>query len=115
MPYKFVILIEPLDNWDALEARWPEFLRLVEAMPGLRREATSRVEQVLFGKPVYERVHELFFDDRATTEAALASPTGQAAGRLLQHMTGGRMLLFFAEHHEDDLPNILKHRSGRSD
>lgn len=115
MSYKFVIMIEPLEDWDAFEARWPEFLRLVEAMPGLRREATSRVEQVLFGKPVYERMHELFFDDRAATEAALASSSGQAAGRLLQHITGGRMLLLFAEHHEDDLPHILKYRGGGSD
>ena len=115
MLHKFVILIEPLKDWEAFEERWPDFLRLVEAMPGLRREASSRVEHVLFGEPVYERMHELFFDDRAAAEAALSSPTGQAAGRLLQQMTGGRMQLFFAEHHEDDLPNILKHRRPGSE
>lgn len=108
--HKLVIWIEPLADWERFEAEWPEFLRLAEALPGLRREATSRVEQFLYGNARCRWVHELFFDSLAEAESAMASAQGQAAGRRLQQMTGGRMTLFLAEHKEDDLANIQKYR-----
>jgi uncharacterized protein (TIGR02118 family) len=108
--YKLVILVESLQDWDRFEARWPEFLHLVESLPGLRREATSRVDVFLYGEKPYVHMHELFFDNRAEAETALSSPDGQAAGALLQQMSGGKMMLFFADHREDDLANIQKHR-----
>ena len=108
--HKLVIWIEPLTDWERFEAEWPEFLRLAEALPGLRREATSRVEQLLFGSAQCRWVHELFFDTLAEAENALACAQGQTAGRRLQQLTGGRMTLFLAEHKEDDLANILKFR-----
>ena len=108
--YKLVILIEPLEDRASFEAEWPGFLHIVEGLPGLRREATSHVERFLYGQRQYAQMHELFFDTLPEAELALASPQGQAAGRLLQQMTKGRMSLFFAEHKEDDLANILKYR-----
>jgi len=110
--HKLVILFEDLDNRDDFENRWPQFLHLVEEMPGLRREATSRVERFMFGKITYTQVHELFFDSLSQTEAALTSPQGREAGRLLQQMTGGRMVLFIAEYKEDDINNIRKYTQG---
>ncbi len=110
--HKLVIWIEPLPDWERFEAEWPEFLHLAEALPGLRREATSRVEQFLYGNARCRWVHELFFDSLAEAESALASSQGQAAGRRLQQMTGGRMTLFLAEHKEDDLANIKKFQSS---
>ena len=104
--HKLVILIKPSQAWSALEESWPEFIHLVEDMPGLRREASSRVERLLYGKDEYVKVHELFFDTLAEAEQAMSSPQGRAAGKLLQQMTGGAMTLFFAEHLEDDLPHI---------
>ena len=59
--YKLVILIKPLAEWDEFEAAWPQFLHLVEKMPGLRREATSRIDKTLFGDLRYSQIHELFF------------------------------------------------------
>jgi uncharacterized protein (TIGR02118 family) len=108
--YKLVILVESLQGWDRFEERWPDFLHLVESLPGLRREATSRVDVFLFGEKPYVHMHELFFDSRSDAEKALSSPNGQAAGVLLQQMSGGEMTLFFADHREDDLANIQKHR-----
>lgn len=108
--YKLVILVESLDDWDRFEERWPDFLHLVESLPGLRREATSRVDVFLYGSKPFVHMHELFFDSRAEAEKALSSPAGQAAGALLQQMSGGAMTLFFADHREDDLENIQKHR-----
>ena len=108
--HKLVILIEPPADQATIDAGWPEFLRYAESMPGLLRESTSRVERWLYGAGGYYQVHELYFESLVQAEKALASPAGQAAGRLLQHMTRGRMALFFAEHKEDDLANILKYR-----
>ena len=112
--YKLVILVEELDDWEAFEGEWPKFLHLVEEMPGLRREATSRVERFLYGDRSYIRMHELYFDNLKDAEMALASSQGQAAGRLLQQMTAGRMSLFFAEHKEDDLANIRRYKLGEN-
>jgi uncharacterized protein (TIGR02118 family) len=113
--HKVVILIEPVSDPHAFESAWPEFLHQVEAMPHLRREATSRVESFLFGRVEYAQMHELFFDSLEEAQQALASPAGRNAGRLLQTMTQGRMALFFAEHREDDLENIRKYRGGDAD
>ncbi len=113
--HKLVILIEPPVDPPAFQEGWPQFLHYVEAMPGLRREATSRVEDLLFGDFPWEQIHELFFDSLQDARLALASPPGQEAGRLLQMMTQGRMTLFFAEHLEDDIENIRKHRPSEPD
>jgi len=106
--HKLVILIEPQEDWLRFETEWPSFLRLAEALPGLQREATSRVEHFLYGQSRCNQMHELFFNSLAEVEQALASPEGQAAGKKLQQITGGRMTLFIAEHKEDELENIRK-------
>jgi uncharacterized protein (TIGR02118 family) len=108
--HKLVILIESIADWQRFEAEWPGFLRLAESMPGLQREATSRVERFLYGKCQYAQVHELFFNSLAEAEIALASPQGEAAGSLLQQITSGRMTLFFADHKEDEMENIRKYK-----
>lgn len=107
--HKLVILIEPLDDWTAFEESWPEFLHLVETMPGLKREASSRVSLALFGNH-YAQVHELFFDSLTAAQTAMASENGRAAGRLIQEITGGKIVLFIAEYQEDNLDNIRKFR-----
>lgn len=112
MTCKLVILIEPPEDLSRFEDRWPEFLHLVEAMPGLRREATSRVDHYLYGPTPIFQMHELFFDSFPAAQAALASPVGQDAGRLLQYMTGGHMALYFADHKEDDLSNISRYKQA---
>jgi len=114
--YKLVIMIGPLDNWAAFDDAWPQFLHEVESMPGLRREATSRVDSVLYGNAPVAFVHELFFDSLDDARVAMASPQGRAAGKLLQVMTRGQLTLYLADHKEDDLENILKFKakSGQS-
>lgn len=110
--YKLVILIELTKDNPVFEENWPEFLHLSEAMPGLRREATSRVDHFLYGRVPYAQMHELFFDTAEAANEALASPMGQEAGKLLQQITGGRMALFFADHREDELSNIQRYKQG---
>lgn len=110
--HQVVILIEPVSNWQAFDEAWPDFLHFVEAMPGLRREASSRVDTFLFGSTAYAQMHMLFFDSREDAQRALASPPGRAAGALLQRITGGRMALFFAEYQEDDIVNIRQYKEA---
>lgn len=110
--HKLVILIHSLTDWSTFDKNWPEFLHLVESMPGIRREATSRVEEVLLGERPVTIMHELFFDDLEQTKVALASPQGRAAGKLLQRITSGRVELFLADHKEDDVENLRKSSPG---
>ena len=113
--HKLVILIEPLADEEAFDELWPQFLHLSESMPGLRREATCRVERTLYGRCQATRLHELFFDSDTAIETAMTSPKGRAAGELLQKMTGGAMSLLIADHKEDDLENIRKYQPGAPD
>ncbi len=112
--HKLLILFEPLEDWTEFENTWPEFLHLVETMPGLIKESSSMVEMALFGSS-YARSHELYFDSLSSVKSAMASENGRAAGRLLQTMTGGRVTLLIADHHEDDMANIRKHQSKGPD
>jgi uncharacterized protein (TIGR02118 family) len=107
--YKLVILIEMPDDL-SFDDHWPQFLHLVEQIPGLKREATSRVDRVVYGKGEFSMIHELYFESSEEMQRGMASPAGQEAGRVLQEMTGGRVTLLFADHKQDELENIHKHR-----
>jgi uncharacterized protein (TIGR02118 family) len=109
--YKLVILIESVIDWSAFDEAWPQFLHLVESMPALRREATCRVDAVLYGEYPVAFIHELYFDTLEDAHKAMASPQGRAAGKLLQEVTRGRMTLFFSDHKQDDIENIQKFKT----
>ncbi len=109
---KLVILIEPLDDPQQFEAGWPQFLHHAEAMPGLRREATSRVDAMLFGKATYTMMHELFFDSLADAQQAMSSEHGKIAGKILQQITSGNLILFFADYKEDTIENLRQYQWG---
>jgi len=112
--HKLVILIETtaIPNFHTL---WPRFLNAAENIPGLQREATSRVNRVLFGDFECSMIHELFFDSLASLNTGLASASGQEAGRLLQEMTEGKVRLLIADHAEDDLANIRLYKDMKRD
>jgi uncharacterized protein (TIGR02118 family) len=110
--HKLIILVEQLDDEDQFDEMWPEFLHISEQMPGLVREATCRVDSVLYGelKPMLQ--HELFFESLADIQKAMSSPEGISAGGILQRMTGGRVNLYIADHKEDDIENIRRFKDG---
>jgi hypothetical protein len=108
--HKLIILVESTGTPD-FHVFWPRFLHAAEAIPGLRKEATSRISQVLFGDMECSMIHELYFDSYASLRTGLASKSGMEAGRLLQEMTEGKVKLLIADHSEDDLENIRKHKS----
>jgi len=112
--YKLIILIESTSE-PGFHNFWPRFLHAAENIPGLHREATARISQVLYGDAQFTLVHELYFDSLPALQAGLASPSGKEAGRLLQEMTGGRVKLFIADHSEDELENIRKYKKLEQD
>ena len=113
--YKLIILIEPPTDPVLFDESWPTFLHQAEKMPGLVREATIRVVNVLFGDRQYNMLHELFFDSHADLQAAMVSPQGRVAGHILQKITEGQMSLLVAEHREDDIENIRKYQLPDTD
>jgi len=108
--HKLIILVESTISPD-FHVFWPRFLHAAEDIPGLRRESTSRIAQVLYGEMQCSLIHELFFDSYRTLQLGLASESGKEAGRLLQEMTGGKVRLLIADHSEDELENIRKYRT----
>lgn len=107
--HKLIILVGSTATPD-FHVFWPRFLHAAENMPGLRRESTSRVNQILFGEFQCALIHELYFDSYPALQLGLSSEAGKEAGRLLQEMTGGRVWLLIADHTEDNLENIRKYR-----
>jgi hypothetical protein len=45
----------------------------------------------------------------------MSSSSGVAAGRLLQKITGGKLILFFADYKEDDIENLRKNKQEEED
>lgn len=111
---KLIILVEST-SIPGFHNFWPRFLHAAESIPGLRRESTSRVRQVLYGDVEVALIHELYFDSLSALQAGLASPSGKEAGRILQDMTGGTVRLLIADHAEDDLENIRKYKRAEQD
>jgi uncharacterized protein (TIGR02118 family) len=108
--YKLIILIKIPKDPLRFDETWPAFLHQAEKMPGLVREATVRVSNILFGNDQIYMIHELFFETQNELQAAMESPQGQTCGRILQKITGGRMTLMVAEHKEDDIANIQNYQ-----
>lgn len=113
--YKLIILIQPPEDQERFERRWPEFLAVAERMPGLLREVTSRVDRVLSGEFPVHMVHELYFDSLKSAAKAMGSPEGEEAGRVLQDITLGAVTLLLADHKQDELSNIRRHRQTKAD
>ncbi len=98
--YKLVLIFSSPEDANAFQQGWQTFLRLAEAMPGLRKETVSQIEATLQGQAGIYKIHSLYFDSRAALETALRSPAGQKAGEYLQTFTRGRVTILLAEHNE---------------
>lgn len=98
--YKLVLIFQPPEDGAAFQQGWQTFLRLSEAMPGLRKETVSHIDAAIQGGQGIYMIHNLFFDSRAALEAALQSEAGQRAGAHLQAFTDGRVHILLAEHRE---------------
>jgi len=102
--HKLVILIHRSPQAETLERRWSDgFVPAAERLPGLRRVVVTRPVGAPASTPRFQLIHELFFDDLDSLQAAMTSPDGQAAGRALMEFASAEAELFFAEHLEMEL------------
>ena len=101
MMVKLVILFRRSSD-PGFDDRYHQNLALMEKLPGIRRRAASIVHGSPEGTPAFERILELYFDDRDALEAALRSPEGQAAGRDLMEFARQDALVLFADVYEEE-------------
>lgn len=97
---KLVILFRKSSDPD-FDERYHQNLALLEKMPGIRRRVVSMVHGSPEGVPPFERILELYFDDREALEAALGSPEGRAAGHDLMTFARQDAFVLFADVYED--------------
>ena len=75
---------------------------LAEQMPGLRRVSVSRAQGGPGGEADVHLIHEFYFEDIDSLQAAMGSPAGQEAGRALMTFDDPSVTILFAEHLEEE-------------
>ncbi len=80
------------------------FLMAVDKLPGLRRKTVANVYAGPGGFTPFQSVVEAYFDNHAAMQAALTSPPGVTAGKLLLGLAGGDAITMFAETMEESYP-----------
>lgn len=96
--YKLVVLYRPSElTPDEFSARYAEHMALINQVPGLRKTEVSRFAAAPWGAPDLMQLAELWFDDRAALEAAMASPEMAAAGKQLRSFARGTFTMYYAE------------------
>jgi hypothetical protein len=109
--YQLVLLIPQEVDESGFDQSWPVFLNHAENMPGLIRETTGLVEDVLYGKDAFRRIYTFTFPDKEALHQALASEPGEKAGQLIHELTGGQITILITHHREDHLEHIRSYRS----
>ena len=69
-------------------------------MPGLRKLVVNTVWGAPRGEPAYYKISEMWFDDRAAFDAAMASPENRAAGKDLMSFARDYVTMVFVESDE---------------
>ncbi len=81
MTVKLVVLYTQPDDPDVFERQYANVhMPMVHKIAGLERDETGIfIAEADGGDPIFYRIAELYFPDRATLDKALATPEGQAA------------------------------------
>ena len=97
MTVKLVVLYTQPDDPDVFERQYANVhMPMVHKIPGLERAETGIfIAEADGGDPIFYRIAELYFPDRATLDKALATPEAQAAAADYQKIAppGSRMLV----------------------
>ncbi len=88
---------KPADPAAFDQAYFGTHIPLVNKIPNLRRVDVSRVIGAPRGEPEFYLIAEMCFDDKATMDAALASPENAEAGKNLMGFARGLVTLMFAD------------------
>lgn len=104
---KLMLLFEKPDDVLEFEKNWSEnFVATAERMPGIVRVAVTRVYGSPTGESKLHMVHEFFFKDSQSLQAAILSEEGQRAGQALLSFASGLVTIVFAEHLEEARPVV---------
>ncbi len=104
---KLVALFKKPENPGEFDAALTEkILPLLRQVPGLARIELTNVTGAAFGESKYHRMTELYFADKTTLDAAMASKEGKAVARELLRIAPEVSSLFHGEVQEgaDPLP-----------
>ncbi len=102
--HKLMLIFRRPEDLSTFETRWShDFVRAAEKMPGIRRVTVSRINGGLAEAVDFHLVHEFYFDNAESMRRAMASSSGQNAGRILMSFAADIVTLCYAEHWEDDL------------
>jgi uncharacterized protein (TIGR02118 family) len=87
----------PADPTAFDRAYFETHIPLVKKIPNLRRVDVARVTGAPRGEPDYYLIAEMYFDDQAALDAAMASPENAEAGKNLMSFARGLVTFMFAK------------------
>lgn len=100
--HKLIVLFKSTGDPTQLETQWSgRFVPLAEKMPGIRRVSVTRILGGATEASDIHMMHELYFDDLAALQHAMASEEGQKAGRALMAFAADIATILLAEHLEE--------------
>ncbi len=88
---------QPADPAAFDKAYFETHVPLVKKTPGLRRVDIARVTGAPRGDPEYYLMAEMYFDDKAAMDRAMASPENMEAGKNLMSFARGLVTFVFVE------------------
>ncbi len=87
---------KPADPAAFDQAYFQTHVPLVKKIPTLRRVDVSRITGAPRGEPEYYLMAEMYFDDKAALDAAMASTENMEAGKNLMGFARGLVTFMFA-------------------
>ncbi|HUS15173.1 MAG TPA: EthD family reductase [Chloroflexia bacterium] len=95
---KLIALFKKPDDVDAFEQHYNAIhVPLIKQVPHMSRFVSSRVWGAPRGEPAYYRIAEMYFDDRAAFDQAMASDENRAAGKDLMSFARDVVTMIFVE------------------
>ncbi len=88
---------KPADPAAFDKAYFETHVPLVQKVPGLRRVEVARITGAPRGEPEFYLMTEMYFDDKASMDRAMASPENMEAGKNLMGFARGLVTFLFAE------------------
>jgi uncharacterized protein (TIGR02118 family) len=88
---------KPADPAAFDKAYFETHIPLVKKIPNLRRVDVARVTGAPRGEPEFYLMAELYFDDKAALDKAMASPENMEAGKNLMGFARGLVTFVYAE------------------
>ncbi|OGO33614.1 MAG: ethyl tert-butyl ether degradation protein EthD [Chloroflexi bacterium RBG_16_56_8] len=88
---------KPADPAAFDQAYFETHVPLVQQIPELRRVEVARITGAPRGEPEFYLMAEMYFDDKAAMDRAMASPENIAAGKNLMGFAKGLVTFMFAE------------------